>query len=114
MRRSMQLKAAHACLRYHRRRSSDAGMQASFDHAHSCRLLRDEWREIASAPFDREIEAATIDGCIITSAGLMPASLQRLARCRNAEAGRCNRHALALQAADEAADQLLLMGGRHG
>lgn len=42
MRRSMQLKAAHACLRYHRRRSSDAGMQASFDHAHSCRLLRDD------------------------------------------------------------------------
>lgn len=34
------------------------------------RLLRDEWREIASAPFDREIEAATIGGCIITIAGL--------------------------------------------
>lgn len=26
------------------------------------RLLRNEWREIASAPFDREIEVAIIDG----------------------------------------------------
>ncbi|WP_234685165.1 hypothetical protein [Bradyrhizobium monzae] len=33
------------------------------------RLLRDRWREIASAPFDREIEVAMIDGCIIMCAG---------------------------------------------
>jgi hypothetical protein len=26
------------------------------------RLLRNEWREIASAPFDREIEVAIVDG----------------------------------------------------
>jgi hypothetical protein len=25
------------------------------------RLLRNEWRDIASAPFDREIEVATVD-----------------------------------------------------
>lgn len=29
------------------------------------RLLRDQWCEIASAPRDREIELAMIDGCII-------------------------------------------------
>jgi hypothetical protein len=28
------------------------------------RLLRNEWREIASAPFDREIEVAIVDGDI--------------------------------------------------
>jgi hypothetical protein len=28
------------------------------------RLLRNEWREIASAPFDREIEVAVIAGTI--------------------------------------------------
>lgn len=33
------------------------------------RLLRDEWREIPSAPRDREIEVAMIDGCIIMCAG---------------------------------------------
>jgi len=26
------------------------------------RLLRNDWREIATAPFDRAIEVATIDG----------------------------------------------------
>ncbi|QQO13996.1 hypothetical protein JJB99_32540 [Bradyrhizobium diazoefficiens] len=36
------------------------------------RLLRDEWREIPSAPRDREIEVAMMDGCIIMCAGLMP------------------------------------------
>jgi hypothetical protein len=30
----------------------------------SSRLLRNEWREIASAPFDREIEVAISDGSI--------------------------------------------------
>ncbi len=28
------------------------------------RLLRNEWREIATAPFDREIEIAVLDGSI--------------------------------------------------
>lgn len=32
------------------------------------RLLRDQWREIAGAPRDREIELAMIDGCIIICA----------------------------------------------
>jgi hypothetical protein len=33
------------------------------------RLLRNDWRELASAPFDREIELAFIDGNINVSRG---------------------------------------------
>jgi hypothetical protein len=33
------------------------------------RLLRNEWREIASAPYDREIEVATIDETTEVSGG---------------------------------------------
>lgn len=72
------------------------------------RLLRDEWREIPSAPRDREIEVAMMDGCIIMCAGLSRVTAP--AAPRDAEAGRCNRHAEALRAADDAADQLLLIG----
>ena len=33
------------------------------------RLLRNDWRELASAPFDREIELAFIDGNVSVSRG---------------------------------------------
>lgn len=70
MRRSMQLKAAHACLRYHLRHSSSWRNAAIIrPRAFLSHLLRDQWREIAGAPRDREIELAMIDGGIITCAG---------------------------------------------
>ena len=66
------------------------------------------WRDIATAPFDRAIELAVIDGEIGVLSFPLCAPRRRLVRRRNIETGVGCRDALALPAARHSSGQLLL------